>query len=230
MKNQYLCDINDYRKYGLLRILAKEFSICVGWMMTADDGRTDGNKRRYLSRANDRRDPPLFAALKRIQHQAGKTIHDVAGSGIIPGAMYYPDEVPQVQWNRDRYFGKLKSIASSSDLVFLDPDNGVEVKSYPKGHINSVKYVYWDEVTMLWSMGKSLLVYQHFPRIKRGVFIPWLSGMAKKACPGADCLMIKAGNVGYLAILQQKHITKAESALAAEMGRWGKDLSFFSNT
>ena len=44
MKDQYFGDINDYRKYGLLRaiIRAGRLRILVAWMLTVDDGSTDG--------------------------------------------------------------------------------------------------------------------------------------------------------------------------------------------
>ena len=44
MKNQYFGDINDYRKYGLIRILSNSGIIRTGicWMLTPDDTRTDG--------------------------------------------------------------------------------------------------------------------------------------------------------------------------------------------
>ncbi len=50
MKNQYFGDINDYRKYGLLRALIKMASckIAVCWMLTPDDGRPDGQQIKYL--------------------------------------------------------------------------------------------------------------------------------------------------------------------------------------
>ena len=40
MKNQYFGDVNDYRKYGLLRALQGEGSLStlVAWMLTPDDG------------------------------------------------------------------------------------------------------------------------------------------------------------------------------------------------
>ena len=40
MKNQYFGDINDYRKYGLLRLIAKKTGLKIGicWMLTPDDG------------------------------------------------------------------------------------------------------------------------------------------------------------------------------------------------
>jgi hypothetical protein len=44
MKNQYFGDINDYHKYGLLRQLGKggQLTTAVCWMLTPDDGRSDG--------------------------------------------------------------------------------------------------------------------------------------------------------------------------------------------
>jgi hypothetical protein len=44
MKNQYFGDVNDYRKYGLLRSLTAggRITTTVCWMLTPDDGRPDG--------------------------------------------------------------------------------------------------------------------------------------------------------------------------------------------
>jgi hypothetical protein len=50
LKNQYFGDVNDYRKYGLLRALSSVTGLPVGvcWLLTMDDGRSDGEFRRYL--------------------------------------------------------------------------------------------------------------------------------------------------------------------------------------
>ena len=50
MKNQYFGDVNDYLKYGLLRILADSGNNKIGvcWMLTADDSTRQGNNTRYL--------------------------------------------------------------------------------------------------------------------------------------------------------------------------------------
>src|SRR5689334_17138573 len=44
MKHQYFGDVNDYRKYGLLRSIQKEagLRVAVCWMLTPNDGRSDG--------------------------------------------------------------------------------------------------------------------------------------------------------------------------------------------
>ncbi len=43
MKNQYFGDINDYRKYGLLRAIQSkgEARLLVAWMLTENDGSRD---------------------------------------------------------------------------------------------------------------------------------------------------------------------------------------------
>jgi hypothetical protein len=69
MKNQYFGDVNDYQKYGLLRLLANDgqFKIGVCWMLTTDDGRSDGNFTAFLSKpqAWHKYDPPLFDLLHK---------------------------------------------------------------------------------------------------------------------------------------------------------------------
>jgi len=55
MKNQYFGDINDYRKYGLIRILSDGGIIRTGicWMLTPDDTRTDVKFTQYLAKPEE---------------------------------------------------------------------------------------------------------------------------------------------------------------------------------
>ena len=49
MKDQYVGDIGDFGKYGLLRYLnGRSLRIGVNWYLTPRDGRTDGNHTEYL--------------------------------------------------------------------------------------------------------------------------------------------------------------------------------------
>ena len=51
MKNQYFGDVNDYKKYGLLRYLGRSgrSNLAVCWSLTEDDSRSDGSRVRYLN-------------------------------------------------------------------------------------------------------------------------------------------------------------------------------------
>ena len=54
--------------------------------------------------------------------------------------------------------------------MFVDPDNGIEVRSRPVGRSGSSKYVTWREIEELWAGGCSVLIYQHFRRERRQAF------------------------------------------------------------
>jgi hypothetical protein len=47
------------------------------------------------------------------------------------------------------------------DLVFMDPDNGLLVKSVGRRSVKSVKYTFYEEVKDYIDSGKSVLVYNH---------------------------------------------------------------------
>src|SRR5271169_1019783 len=70
MKDQYFGDVNDFRKYGLLRLLVGPGSLRLGvcWMLTEPDGRTDGTLLAYLGQPTTYRhhDPVLFDWLSKV--------------------------------------------------------------------------------------------------------------------------------------------------------------------
>ena len=55
MKNQYVGDIGDYGKYGLLRFLSNRgIKIGINWYLTEDDKSSDGKFIEYLKKPVDR--------------------------------------------------------------------------------------------------------------------------------------------------------------------------------
>jgi hypothetical protein len=66
---------------------------------------------------------------------------------------------------REAWFaGALKAVVGC-DLVFLDPDNGLETRSTTRtGTTRGPKYVFYDEAKRLWDEGHSLVSYQHVNR------------------------------------------------------------------
>jgi len=74
--------------------------------------------------------------------------------------------------NRAAYFKEIAKENLDDAVVFLDPDNGLEVKSTGDG--NGDKYVRSDEVELIYSrMGENsvLVIYQHLPRLHRKLFL-----------------------------------------------------------
>ena len=177
MKNQYFGDINDYRKYGLIRALQAEaqLKVLVAWMLTPNDDRRDGELRAYLQEPGSWQqfDPELYGGLRRLLN-SGSTprVSLLETSSLLGTADYFSEVVPDAAEARKVWAGRLVQDASRSELVFLDPDNGLEVPSRPFGRKHSSKYSYWPEIARIWENGSSILIYQHFRRERRAAFIP----------------------------------------------------------
>lgn len=174
MKEQYVGDISDYRKYALLRALAGDGAVRIGvcWMLTPSDGSTDGSKLSYLQKPAFREfDPPLFDLLATVMDAPDRRrLLLIEESGIVPGASYYNALTPDGLAERQAYFEGALAALASSDLIFFDPDNGLDVRSVRKGRMRSSKYLFRDEVVRTYAAGHSLLIYQHLAR-------------AESACP-----------------------------------------------
>ena len=176
MKHQYFGDVNDYRKYSLLRCLTNwgELSAAICWMLVPNDGGADGGFTGYLEKPGEWRrfDPELFDKLRETV-AIGKRRHLclVETEKLLPSARFYNEVLLDDREARSRYFEGFWDMAEGCDLIFFDPDNGMEVKSRPCGRKNSSKYLYWSELVKAFSTGCSVLVYQHFPREKRDLFI-----------------------------------------------------------
>jgi len=176
MKNQYFGDINDYKKYSLLRILSGygqiQTSIC--WVLTEDDTRNDGSRIKYLEKPEKWQgyDPVVFEHLRENVLKKGvRDVHIIERGDILPNCSFYREYVHDDNSLRDEFFKEFRDFSKGTDLVFFDPDNGLEIKSVPRGRKGSSKYVYWDEVRASYEAGHSLMIYQHFPRKPRELFL-----------------------------------------------------------
>jgi hypothetical protein len=209
MKNQYFGDINDYRKYGVLRILTGgQINTAACWMLTPNDGGRDGGRIGYLSQPEKWRqhDEDLFDHLKWCVLDRGvRHISEIENSDLLPWCTFLSDIVPDDGEGRVAYFQQLMDLAQGCDLVFFDPDNGVEVKSRPYGRKGSCKYLYWHEIGDLWNAGHSLLIYQHFPHVKRAPFIQAKAQqlMAKTGAP--ETISFRTSHVVFFLVPKAEH-------------------------
>lgn len=215
MKDQYFGDINDYFKYGLLRCFAEAgLSIGLCWMMTPNDGRADGRKIEYLAdRARWRDyDPNLFDSLDQAvkRHRGIRQIQDFQ---ILPNCSFCTDVVPDSQPLRNRWLTRALSKLSGVDLLFFDPDNGIEVRSTPIGKRGSSKFLYWYEIEKAWAQEGSLLIFQHFPRQKRDEYVSRLVSELSKHVSGGQVVPLITSNVVYLLAYQQCHKVRVTLAL-----------------
>ena len=210
MKHQYFGDINDYRKYRLLRsiIRVSDLKLLVAWMLTPDDESTDGRKLSYLDKPEkwSGYDPELFSTLlDLVLTNKSRSVHAIEYTNLFSRTAFFSEQVPANADDRNKWFGKLLEKGQHADLVFLDPDIGIEVPSVPYGTKRSPMYLYWKEVEVLWKLGKSLLIFQHFTREKRDLYIDRITNDLRKHTQGSTITAFKTANVLFFLAHQSKH-------------------------
>lgn len=221
MKNQYFGNIDDYSKYYLLRRLhGAGLHILVGWMLTADDGSADGGDLSYLD--SDHRladDRHLFQWFRTWKWSgAPRDVGLIERSGLLPFT-FAREPLGDDVADRDAWFLRLENAAEDVDLVFLDPDKGLETKSSPKGRKRSPKFVYWAEVQRLFASGVSVLVYQNTARITVPKMIRHRVAEARSLIGKGHLFYFKAGFIGFFLFCQPEHLEQVEGVIQTVTAR-----------
>jgi hypothetical protein len=182
MQDRYVGDVGDFAKYGLLRRLAgrsgeRKIRLGILWCLFPDETHNnDGRHISYLGKPEfEALDDVLLRALQEIVASGRRSISAVSSSGVFSDGTVFCDaatvaphplrlsQSSRMQY-RTEWLDRCFRATEKCDLVFFDPDNGVEVASVPKHHSNAGKYIYWDELVPFWDRGQALLVYHHLNR------------------------------------------------------------------
>ena len=175
MKNQYVGDIGDYGKYGLLRFLAKhDIKIGVNWYLTKNDDSSDGRFTNYLTKPEYRiYDSDLYDEVKNIAFLENKTVQMVEAAGLIPKAVFYNSilksstlEVSSRELNRNLWLNNSITFLQDADLVFADPDNGISFRKTARNKY-SEKFVLPQEIMEYYNRGQNVVYYCHKGRRKQ---------------------------------------------------------------
>ena len=187
MQCRYVGDVGDFGKYGLLQALTlpntpDELTLGVVWYLVPNHGPPgDGRYTDYLKEENAGRfrpcDPLLFDCLKEIVDSDRRSVESIEQAGFLP-AKYYTrkltfqdtplDERPA---SRQAWLRGAVERVRACKIVFVDPDNGLEVKSASRYRKKGTKYVYYDELCDYVSQNQSVVVYQHMPHESPYVYV-----------------------------------------------------------
>ena len=184
MQNRYVGDVGDFAKYALLRRMGgtsveRPVRIAVVWCLFPDESHNnDGRHVSYVRRPEFADlDDKLLKMLRQIIKSGKRSISAVASAQILPkGTIFCNKLVSLPKGSRSKGTDRLLhrsswlegclKVTSNSELIFFDPDNGLEVSSIPKHDVKAGKYIYWDELELFWSRGHALLIYHHLNRTK----------------------------------------------------------------
>ena len=151
----------------------------------ADKSKTnnDGGQVGYLypSENNIRKygdcDRELWDRLAHLVGYGARCVHCLAVAGVLPADTDYYDAplsyVPRLRRGlkmatREHWLRYALLAVQDSDLVFVDPDNGISVPDsmYQK---TGPKFTYISDLEALWERNKSLVVYQHVGRDRNAI-------------------------------------------------------------
>lgn len=230
MQDNYIGDIGDYGKYGLLReVCAEAMSLSVNCyrVVPKKAGKQDDGKYiSYLSMPQLYReyDPALFDCLYKIVKQEQDRRIDRIEQEKVLQAVYFSKEI-----GADRFAWHRQALGQTqgTDVVFLDPDNGLEtVKMYQTGGATE-KHVKWTELKDYYARGQNVILYQHRPQMT-----------TKEKCIEsimhfqtnyllADCVkrleFPKYTNRFYFIFLHEKYKTTFERVCRSMVPKWGKN-------
>ena len=140
MQDRYAGNIGDFGKLALLRCLMEGRRLAVCWYLTngEKDDESNGKSFAYLNRPDRFRNlaPEIFDALDRTfaeSHSGSRSVRALEASGLLPDAIFHRTEVPRLRGLRRQWGEELVAAVREADLVFLDPDNGIQgIRLSPK--------------------------------------------------------------------------------------------------
>lgn len=234
MQDQYFGDINDYRKYGLLRCLCEAgLHVGVCWMKTPSDASGQGGRVNYLDTPHKYRslDPELFDFLKnRVQIGNRRAIRELeaASETLLPGATFFSETLPAVAVAREAYFNRAAATLRTADVIFFDPDIGL---APPSAGQNSEKHLYWHEVDRVASGRASVVIFWNRPQAE-----PWSDFLARGSMelrsriPKTSVYAIRSAFVAFFIACQAAHRERFMKAMALVRQRWTGDMKIVQQT
>ncbi|MFN7878225.1 MAG: hypothetical protein ACK5PB_23100 [Pirellula sp.] len=230
MKNQNFGNIDDYRKYGILRLLggAGDIRIGVCWMLTAADNFPDASKTEYLQDTLENAfrpfDPLLYDYLKRLihKHETEITSRNVKhlDANLLPYSAFWAEELSESMDKRNKYFGEMwfKFEQEEVDLIYFDPDDGLGSYAERASSIRSCdtlssKKLFREDVRETLEKGFSLLIRQPIKRLHRENYVATLGLELAKMTNSAVTYSFWTFNEAFLLIPHPNKLDKLKQAV-----------------
>ncbi|SFV87570.1 hypothetical protein MNB_SUP05-SYMBIONT-5-435 [hydrothermal vent metagenome] len=182
MQNRYSGDVGDFGKFGLLRYLLNnsKYSLGINWYLFPDEGHNeDGKFTEYLSKPNlkpnfEKCDSELHNKLKTIVENNKRCVQALKESNLFKckttyfsmAVDFYPNFPGQTRLSlRKEWQDKATAALAVSNVLFIDPDNGLQIKSCESlNQKKSGKYAYFTEISKFHEDKEFTVIYHHLNR------------------------------------------------------------------
>jgi hypothetical protein len=186
VQDRYVGDVGDFGKFGLLRWLcgieppAKPMlRLGVVWYLVPEESKNDDGKHiAYLGEENapvvryECCDSNLYRQLGVLIRRTDRRVTKLMELGIFPGSTRHfavPLSFQDVPWalrpfTRASWLQGAIDATEGCELVFIDPDNGLEILSTGPFRSRGPKFAFYDDLPPFLQRGQSLVIYQHVDR------------------------------------------------------------------
>lgn len=169
MQDRYAGDVGDFSKFALMRQLqtCSDRPLGLVWYRHPDEFRTnDGKHISYHHRSSWQQcDGELANLLKLASSQNPRTIEFLEGLPMFQLTPRFVGEychpMGRVGWNREQWFEDATHKVANCEIVFVDPDNGINLKPNKRC---SPKHIDLSELKFLADRHKIVVAYHHFDR------------------------------------------------------------------
>lgn len=260
MQNRYVGDIGDFGKYHLLKALCAgnkdelDLSLGVVWYLVPDENHNDDGKHiRYLEQTTSNLarfrsgDPALYDSLFEIIKADKRDVSIIKEFNVLPTkTVFYetplsyegmPNNSPAARNDRisyrNSYCSKALEATLGCDVIFVDPDNGLEVKSVKSHQKTAPKYTYFEELVPFVKRGQSMVIYHHLYRSGPAEIQVKERLVQLKEKLGVDnifALLYKRGTLrAFFIVPSSEHIEllKARGIRLTQISPWKEHFSFF---
>ena len=118
---------------------------------------------------------------------------------------------------RDKWHTQALKKLYGKDIIFCDPDNGLEAKSTKPTSKNGNKYTTYQEVADYYKNGSSVIIYNHRDRKAETEYIKrFLKFRDIKETANAKMLYMRASRLSvrdYLFIIHERHFSALENTI-----------------
>jgi hypothetical protein len=237
MQNRYVGDIGDYVKLAILRALSPGRRLGIAWWLFPDSGTAgDGRHISYLDAETKWQDldPPLYDALKQVVASGSRKVTALEDANLLPGSIYFSEEIPtgatpnQTRTQREAWFARCQAQLAGCDLVFLDPDNGLEPKTFSLGAKKGGKSVSLAALVALRQPGRALVVYHHHTRRAEGHVVElryWANRLRESGFDRVDALRASPYSPRAFFLLNADDKMRDRAEFLSE--RWGGLISWY---
>ncbi len=225
MQGRQIGGIGDFGKLALLRHLMKDRRLAVCWYLTGENAETGDPRKHfdYLRRSGDFRHlaPEVFDRLEEVVVRGGVTSDPLTAlqmSGILADASFVRTQVPKRASLRRQWADVLVASVGDANLVFLDPDAGIQGRRLTSRHVALA------EIAALRRQDRTLVIcHRQSGRRAEAKFLA--ERMRSLGCDPVEIIRFRLVTSCYYVI--SDHDPAMAELIAAFVRRWGNWVRWY---